>query len=788
MRKAIAALALVCLAAHVPFLPPTLEDLDSINFALGVRQFDVAKHQPHPPGYPVFVALGKISTAALRGAGVASPDSRGLAVWSALAGALLVFPLFAFIVAIDASESRALWTTVVVTLSPLFWFTALRPLSDTAGLALAVVAQALTVATLAGRARGRTLIWAALLAGVAIGIRSQTFLLTFPLIGLALVWRPLALNLRDRIAIGAAAAAGILAWAIPLIVVSGGPAAYAAALGSQAGEDLSGVVMLWNQRHSGLGQIARVGADALAYTFVWPWGARGVAAVVLVLAAAGAVRAAMKRRTALALLLVAFAPYAAFHLLFHEVVTTRYALPLVIPVAFFLVQSLDLAGRRAVMFGACALALWSLWLGVPAMARYGAAGSPAFRAFADVLASGAADPARPRLVAMHAVMRRVADWVGDDSPVRIVKSSHGHEWLALVDAWKANPSAVVSYVADPRRTDLALIDASSRRGPFAYRWPFIEPPFVGGARPGNADVYVMRPPGWMLDRGWALTAEVAGVTAKDGYGPHLRPSVAWVRARADAATLMIGGRHLADGAPPVRIVLSVNGAPFEAFDTPPGYFFKVLELPAGSLTEGSDRGQTGVRPGSNGGQTGVRPGSDQGQTRVRPASNGGQTGVRPYIPLAVTSSVRAVPGRAVPVSLEQFDLQSTRVPMVGAESGWYEPEYNPRTAQAWRWASERATLWVRPIGRDVTLTITGESPLRYFDRPLAVIVAAGARELGRFAPSSDFTQSFVLPADALAAADGRVTISTDSSFIPAERGGPPDRRRLSLRIYSFGVK
>jgi hypothetical protein len=140
------------------------------------------------------------------------------------------------------------------------------------------------------------------------------------------------------------------------------------------------------------------------------------------------------------------------------------------------------------------------------------------------------------------------------------------------------------------------------------------------------------------------------------------------------------------------------------------------------------------------------------------------------------------------VSLEQFDVQSAGVPMVGAESGWYEPEYNPRTAQAWRWASERATLWVRPIGRDVTLTITGESPLRYFDRPPAVVVAAGARELGRFAPSSDFAQSFVLPADALAAADGRVTISTDSSFIPAERGGPPDRRRLSLRIYSFGVK
>ena len=30
-----------------------------INFALGVRSFDVAHHQPHPPGYPIFIAMGK---------------------------------------------------------------------------------------------------------------------------------------------------------------------------------------------------------------------------------------------------------------------------------------------------------------------------------------------------------------------------------------------------------------------------------------------------------------------------------------------------------------------------------------------------------------------------------------------------------------------------------------------------------------------------------------------------------------------------------------------------------
>ena len=350
----------------------------------------------------------------------------------------------------------------------------------------------------------------------------------------------------------------------------------------------------------------------------------------------------------------------------------------------------------------------------------------------------------------------------------MVKARHGHEWLVLVDAWRTDPAALVSYVADPRRTDLALIDPASRRGPVPYRWPFMEPPFVGGARPGEADVYSMRPPGWMLDRGWAITAEVAGVTAKDGDGPHIRPSVAWIRTRPEGAALMIGGRHLVDGAPPVRISVSLAGTPVDSFDTGPGYFFRRFELPPGSL--GSDQGQTRVRPGS-----------DQGQTRVRPPISG-------YLALSISSTAADGSTRQLPVGLEQFDLQSPGVPMIGAESGWYEPEYNPRTAQAWRWASERAVLWVRPVGRNVTLTLSGESPLRYFDNAPTVIVAAGPLEIARFNPATDFSQSVVLPADALAAADGRVTISSDKMFVPAERGGPPDRRHLALRIYSYSVK
>jgi hypothetical protein len=53
-------------AAHLPSFAPSLEDIDSINFALGLRDFAPGLHQPHPPGYPVYIALAHLVYTPLR--------------------------------------------------------------------------------------------------------------------------------------------------------------------------------------------------------------------------------------------------------------------------------------------------------------------------------------------------------------------------------------------------------------------------------------------------------------------------------------------------------------------------------------------------------------------------------------------------------------------------------------------------------------------------------------------------------------------------------------------------
>jgi len=174
-QASVLVLALVFLALHLPYLPASLEDLDSVNFALGVRDFDVAHHQPHPPGYPVFILLAKAARV------VTASEARALALVSILAGALGVLAMGALFGRLDRDRGPSAWSTAaagVAMTAPMYWFTAARPLSDVSGLAAALAVQAMTL--YAGTSRALAV--AAFCAGLAAGLRSQVLWLTVPLL------------------------------------------------------------------------------------------------------------------------------------------------------------------------------------------------------------------------------------------------------------------------------------------------------------------------------------------------------------------------------------------------------------------------------------------------------------------------------------------------------------------------------------------------------------------------------------------------------------------------------
>lgn len=759
-RAVLAALALIFALAHVPFLARSLEDIDSVNFALGVRDFDVATHRPHPPGYPVYIFLGKITTA-IAGVVVEGPasivEAKALSVLSLLAGLVAIGCLYRVFASLDGSDSRSLdvvaFSATATTAScPLFWYLAVRPMSDLPGLALALASQACLM--LAWRrqqpgpdgdrrlppalmaASGRMIVIGAFLAALSIGFRSQTVWFTVPLLLLVLI---------DRIGRGVAGAmlgsavtfvAGGLAWGIPLLIVSGGVNAYLAALGTQAGEDFAAGEMLY------LNPNPRAAAVALMRSFVDPWDSTVLASVVLVLAAAGLVQLLWRDRRSLAAIIALSGPYLAFHLLFQDTSFIRYALPLVPVVAFLAVRGVTLVSIAAVPAVAAIVSIAGVAIASPVLLAYSSEASPTVRALEAMTAEARVAP--PGALAMHQTFVRPleAEDVGIapqlPSPPRL-------EWLELVKYWKAGHAEPLWFLADPMRSDLALIDPASRQDSTEFRWPLVARPAFGGMRPSAVRWYRIPAPGWFAEEGWSLTPETSGMSGLRGKSPHLAPITAMVRRRSGAARVLIGGRNLAGANDPAaRFTLSIDGSIVQAWEASPGFFLQVIDIPAGRLT-----------------------------------------GAGPFATLSVQSSASS--GTApIPTAIEQFDLQDDQATMWGYGEGWQEAEFNTDFG-VWRWTSERATLRIAGPPRAVRMTLTIESPLRYFDEAPLVKIHAGDRELAASILTAAREWTIDVPADALVASNGAITIETNKVFVPSERGAAADHRRLGLRVFAIRV-
>jgi hypothetical protein len=531
--------------------------------------------------------------------------------------------------------------------------------------------------------------------------------------------------------------AGGLAWGIPLLVASGGPNAYLAALGSQAGEDFASGEMLY------LNPNPRAAAFALVRTFIDPWDSTTLAAVVLILAIAGVVQLLWRDRRSLAAVIALIVPYLVFHLVFQDTSFIRYALPLVPPVAFLAVRGVSLVSIPAVPVVAALISIAGVAIASPVLVAYGSEASPTIRALEAMKAE--ARVSQPGALAMHQTFVRPleAEEVGIGpqlaSPPRL-------EWLELGKYWTSGRTEVLWFLADPMRSDLALIDPASLQDSTEFRWPLVARPAFGGMRPSAVRWYRIPAPGWFVEEGWSLTPETSGIAGLMGRGPHLGPITARVRRRAGVTRVLIGGRNLAGPHDPAaRFTMSIDGAVFQQWEASPGFFLKVFDLPAGKLS-----------------------------------------GAGPLATLTVQSA--AVSGAApIPTSIEQFDLQDDQTTMWGYDQGWQEAESSPSLG-VWRWTSERSTLRIVGPPRAVQITLHIESPLRYFDEPPLVRARAGDRELAVATIGSDREWTFDVPPEALAASNGAVTIETSRTFVPAERGAAADNRRLGLRIFAISAR
>ena len=350
--------------------------------------------------------------------------------------------------------------------------------------------------------------------------------------------------------------------------------------------------------------------------------------------------------------------------------------------------------RRLGIAGVSLMAVRRRW-------RTPADGSPAFRAVQDAANRAARrQPSSACTRRVHRV-RRARLW--RRSCRARLPAPHGREWLA--GRRVAEGPTAESGSSPIRAAPISRIDRSRARAgaPTAGRSTSRRSSAAPPRRRSTGTSCTAA--GWMLDRGWALTAEIGRHRRSRRLGPHRRRASAGCAPADTAALMMIGGRHL------------------------------------GRRSAGRDHRRDRRRPVLDAGR--CRPGFFL--RARRPRRRAGRTGYAPLTVSPVQPAAR-VPGgdRAVrPPAAGRVHVRLRR--------GWYEPEYNPRRARSWRWMSERASLGPSGRRRDVI------APRRRVPAALFRRARRGAHQRRRprgspsSTPSADFTAEVTDPGDALEA-------------------------------------
>jgi Dolichyl-phosphate-mannose-protein mannosyltransferase len=185
---------------------PGLDEWDSVQFAMGIREFNLWKHQPHPPGYPLYIFFAWL---AVRLFGW-SPEF-SLQFLSCAGGALFVGAWFC-IVRLQFGERFAWLVAGALAITPVVWMTSIRALTDSLAAGL-LSAQLFCSLLFRENARKKQLIAIGLLGAAAAGVRPQ-FLPVALLILITSLFRRRA-GAKIWLTGGAIFVAGCLLWLVP---------------------------------------------------------------------------------------------------------------------------------------------------------------------------------------------------------------------------------------------------------------------------------------------------------------------------------------------------------------------------------------------------------------------------------------------------------------------------------------------------------------------------------------------------------------------------------------------
>ncbi|MDR4499273.1 MAG: glycosyltransferase family 39 protein [Candidatus Scalindua sp.] len=192
-----------------------LEGWDSIDFAFGLHDFDIHNHQPHFPGYPVYLFFSWLAYTFIQN------DTISLTLPGAVFGSVAVVPIF-YLAKRMFSERVALLASIIYLVNPLCWLQAEKPLSDATGFFFIILSSHLLFyACTSKRHVMLYLISGSVILGIGLGVR----LSYFPFLTMWLFTvRKLSKSNDENVRVGYGIFAffsGVSVWLLPLMYYTG---------------------------------------------------------------------------------------------------------------------------------------------------------------------------------------------------------------------------------------------------------------------------------------------------------------------------------------------------------------------------------------------------------------------------------------------------------------------------------------------------------------------------------------------------------------------------------------
>jgi hypothetical protein len=209
-HKEIIVFSLIMLVIYLLTLSCSFDDEDSILFLKGVRQFNVSDWSPHPPGYPGYIFLGKISHT------VINNELLALTILSAIFGALSLL-IFYLLVLEMFNKKIALTATMILAITPLFWLNSLQAMTDMTGLFFILLSMYF-VYLFIKTDKINNLYLGSFIFAIAIGVRFHAIFIFIPLIIYSYFKMK---NKRKIFWVLLVFLIGVLIWFIPMVIVNG---------------------------------------------------------------------------------------------------------------------------------------------------------------------------------------------------------------------------------------------------------------------------------------------------------------------------------------------------------------------------------------------------------------------------------------------------------------------------------------------------------------------------------------------------------------------------------------